>query len=491
MTNRVIRLDEHVGRVIADLFPADDEAYLLCLTSQQLSIIRQHVFPYAHWQTRFVNPVVGNAFECTDDVAWLAYHQHVEDLEDSLEGDAMPCSDILTGLQAVAAAIAAMNTCNTTVNCGSGVEGIGGVIKDLPNDEILPPVPVTEPPVYEGDPPEGFDTWEAYLDHKCKAAWFLWATIRNLISTFQILSGVAVGMAVVWPAIWAWVVSTGVLFPPAGILVLATLMLGFLVLAAGASYGVTEALEYWDANKNAIICAMYASGSAEDAIDVLADFYENAIESIVWYGALAPLGPVLAAALAEVGATAINTSMVNVLFTLAADVIVPEADCSSCVQPDATEWHFDLGVEGWAFVGVPPSPVTEQHGWRDAEAGKDPNNGSPGRLFVDVNMVAFNPPSYYPTWQRSLLLGMVASTGDSFAVHIYAGEAAFVKAGIEYSDSSIDDSGWVGNWVNWGTLSVSVAAPNNGKTISKVFVTFEKRSTGTVTFCVDHAVLTL
>jgi hypothetical protein len=267
-------------------------------------------------------------------------------------------------------------------------------------------------------------------------------------------------------------------------------MLAFLVLAVGASYEVTEALEYWDANKNAIICAMYVSGSAEGAIDVLADFYENAIESIVWYGVLAPLGTVLAAALAEVGATAINTSMVNVLFTLAADVIVPEADCSYCTQPE-TAWHFDLGIEGWTFPNAPPSPVTEQHGWRDAESGKDPNDGSAGRLFVDVDMVTYNPPSYYPTWQRNLGSSPVGHTGDTFAVHIYASEAAHVLVALAYSDNSNDNSGWVQNWVNWGTLSVSVSAPNDGKVISAVQVAFEKRSTGTITFCVDHAVLTL
>lgn len=485
----IVHLDEHVGRIIRELFPLDDEAYLLCLTSQELSMIRQMCFPYLHYRTRFVDQLGEGAFRTADDVSWLAYHQLVEDLEDTLGGCAMPCSDILTGLQAVAAALAAMNTCNTTVNCGGGgVGGIGGVLAPLPNDEILPQLPVTEPPIGEGAPPEGFDTWEQYLDHKCKAAWFLHAAIRNLLQTLGALSGAAAIMATVSPAIVGWSIGVGVVFAPAGFALLCVYVLAFLVMTIGAYYSVTEALEYWDTNRSAIICAMYNSGSADDALDVLADFYEDAVEAITWEGILAPLGTVLAGALAQIGATALSTNLVNILFTLAADVIVPDAVC----ECGAEAWSFDYSAEGWTFPNDPPEFVTETHGWTDAASGADPGDGSPGRLYANVTMEQFNPPSYYASWVKTIYPALPCHTGDTLAMHAYAvGSNTHIKCDITYTDDTSDGSNWQAWSAGWTSLNAIVTAPNDGKSIKSISFTGEVRQVGGGVFYVDHVVLTV
>jgi hypothetical protein len=483
-----IHLDEHVGRVLVPNLPTNDDAFLVCLTSQEVHIIRAFVFPYASWRTRFVRWVQDNLFQTATPEELSTYQEMVEELDDTLGGALMPCSDIKEGLEAIAAALSGLGGGVTNVSCGGGACGaIGGAMADMPNDDILPPDPVTEPDP-GGDPPEGFDTWEAYYTHKCKAAEFLWLGIRNLIQTIGGLSGAVAVMSTTAPAVVAWVATTGVVFPPAAFALLATYILAFMVLAIGAFYSMQEALEYWDDNHVPIVCAMYQSGSAADAITVLADFYEDAIESVTWVGVLAPLGSVLAAALSQVGATAINTSMVNVLFTLAQDVVVPDATCDCS---DVSEWHFDAGVEGWVFVGDPPSPVTETHGWTDAESGKDPSDQSPGRLYVNVDMVAYNPPTYYPVWQRSLPPGLVVATGDTLQARVFAGpDNSFIIIGIEYTDDTNDNSGWTA-WVNWGSATATVTAPNNGKTIKRLWAAWERRATGTGAFALDNVVLNL
>lgn len=401
----------------------------------------------------------------------------------------MPCSDILAGLNAIAAAMAGLKPGTTNVSCGDGACGaVGGAISGMTNDQIIPQESVTEPG-QGGSAPEGFDTWEEYFAHKCKAAWFMWYGMRNLFNTLAGLSGIAAIAAGVSPAIIGWTIGLGVVFPPGGLALLITYCLAFLVATLGAFFSFEGAIGYWDANKMSIICAMYESGSADDAINILADWYENAIEAIEWEGVLAPLGPALAGILAQVGAVAINTNVANVLFTLAEDVLLPDVTCECA---GASEWHFDSGVEGWVFVGTPPEPVTEEHGWTDAESGKDNSDGSAGRLYVNVDMVAFNPPSYYPTWERALPPGYIVHTGDTFVVDLYAaGGNHWVQAGIQYTDDSGDSSGWVGNWVSWGPQLVTVTAPNTGKSIKLVYACFEKRATGTAQFAVDKAILTI
>ena len=148
----------------------------------------------------------------------------------------MPCDDIKTGLEAIATALSGLSFGNgaVNVNCGGGAcGGVGGVLADLPNDEILPPEGATEPDP-QGDPPEGFASWDAYYAHKCKAAHFLWIAIRNLLQSLGGLAGAAAIMSTTAPAIIAWVGTTGVVFPPAGFALLCTYVLAFMVLTIGA-----------------------------------------------------------------------------------------------------------------------------------------------------------------------------------------------------------------------------------------------------------------
>ena len=171
MVNKIIRQPLSAPGVIVDEVPADDEAYLLCLTSPQLHIVRKMVFPAAYFRTRFVRPVGGKRYERASEVEWLAYCEILEDLEDTLGGDAMPCSDIRAGLEAIAAALAGGLPGNVTQNvtCGGTGGGNGNLaclVAQSDPDDLLPSTPATEPEE-GGDPPEGFESWDDYREHKC------------------------------------------------------------------------------------------------------------------------------------------------------------------------------------------------------------------------------------------------------------------------------------------------------------------------------------
>jgi hypothetical protein len=486
-----IHLDEHVGRVLVPNLPTDDDAYLVCLTSQELHIIRAFVFPYASWRTRFVRWVQDNLFQTATPEELSAYQELVEGLDENLGGALMPCSDIGTGLQAIATALAGLQPVAQTVNCGAGgagggvCSGVVGAVSGMTPAQAIPQTLIIEPS-QAGDPPEGFETWEVYFTRKCQASHALFAWIRNFLLTMQSASGAAQNMASAIGVVGMIMAVLGLLIDPVAMVGLAVGVLAVLLISTDALIKVNGAVDYLDENKDDIICAFYSSGSALQVQAIATGAIEDALQAIEWGEVFAPLGAALETAIGAVGSQLLSNNVVNVLFYAAEDVVLPTATCEC---GGAQEWHFDAGVEGWIFVGEPPSPVTEEHGWTQVESGKDPSNGSAGRLFVEVDMVAFNPPSFYPSWERYLPPGTVVAIGDTLVADVYAGpDQSFISLGIVYTDDTEDSTGWT-SWVNWGLATCTVTEPNNGKTVKFLYAVWERRATGAGLFALDKVIL--
>lgn len=496
-TQRIIHLDEHVGRVIQGLFPTDDEAYLLCLTSQELSMIRQMCFPYLHWQTRFVNPVTDEAFEVADAATWSAFHEQVEGLEDALGGCAMPCSDILTGLQAVAAAIAGMPGCSNTLTCGTcgGAGGILAPIAGLPDEDVLPQPLIVQPPL-EGPPPDGFDSWEEYFDRKCKASHAMFGWIRGLLVTLEGNANVAptIAIAVSMATVIAGIV--GVFFPPAVLVVMAVAIMALLVLASGALIDLEQAVEYLDSNKDTIICSFYISGSALEVQTIAASVIEDAVQAVEWGGVFSILGPEICIAVGAIASQFLNNNVVNTMFYTAEDLTFPDADCSGCEQP-GTEWHFDLGAEGWAYSELFGEGVTASHTWLAEPGTPDPGDSSHGALEIKVDLPDSGGYSFsYAMWSYVFFSGFrpVVHAGDIFGADVKKSSAVgSVRTYLHITFEDDSDQYAYSDTPNWQGVNVVVSGGNTGKAIKALimvaYADSQDRTEGTWWFDNAHLVI--
>jgi len=491
MSTRYIHLTDKLGRVLQDLIPTDDDAFLLCLTSQELNVIRQMVFPYAYWDTRLVRKVCGGLYQLATDEEWAAHKERLEQLENSLRGEAMPCSDIKDGLIAIAEAIAGMSPggATQTVNCGgSGTQacGLGGYLAGLDPSELLPQSPATQPDP-GGDPPEGFDTWDEYYTHKCRAAHMLWRMIRNLMVSLEGIAGAGITAAAASPIVAGILVATGIACPPAAFVAFVGIVVGVGLLSELAFAELYQAVEYWDDHQDDIVCALYQSGSASDALTLLADFYEDAIEFIVFSGVLEPLAGELTALLSSAGSQVLNTNMVNVLFQVAEDVLLPDAECNC----GGYAWHFTNSAEGWTY-GHATGDASFVGQWTDAESGKDPSDQDAGRLMSTVDKVVEGDAGA-AWWQYEWTVNKpTAYTGMKLSLHGYIDDPGHssLDPSITYDDDTFDDH-LENNPSGWQTLEVTVAGGNVGKSIKKISLThWVGNQTTPVNFYFDHVSLT-
>jgi hypothetical protein len=247
----------------------------------------------------------------------------------------MTC-DIESGLNAIADALSGLSI---NISCGGG-GGAGGTvvvdcIENLPNEHLLGPPgdeqgdPMTDPP------PDTFATWEEYFTYKCNASFFIWDLVRRymvackgfdlMFLTANIVTPIIAGLTGILPAA----------LTPAGFAVLVSSLLAIGAISLGAWFFMDQMIDQWDADKEAIICALYESGTSVEAVAAVANFLEDAIQAIIAWGTLEPIAGEIAALLGEAFGTIAGNGLVQPLFEAAIAVAAYEYDCSDCDQPPA------------------------------------------------------------------------------------------------------------------------------------------------------------
>jgi len=471
VVNRVIQLAQGVGRVNLEVLPEESDCWLAELTNREVHIVRAFLFPFAGWQTRHVRPVADDRYAVASDGEWATLFEEIEVLDHKLGGGLMSCTEIREGLEALAVAIAGLGDHlgqDVNVNCGGGGGSCGGLLGQLSE---YTPAQMTEQtgieePDPEGAPPEGFDTWEEYFDRKCKASHALFAWVRNLLSTMQGASGAAATMAVFAPLIAGWVATTGVVFPPAAVVLLAVSVVGVAAISVYAFGQLNEAIDWLDANKDVIVCSLYTSGSALDAQNVIADAVEDALEAIEWAGALAPLAGQLNTALAAALSQAVNTNVVNVLFYAAEDILLPDVTCDC--EPEQSEWQFDADEEGWFFYSGGGANVEWEYGWTAASEGADGGDSSPGRLWAEVDRTVEGEGNSTTAWRYEWESGAPVATegmrlyADLKVTDVEPYVAVYLQ--MFYEDDTYE-SFFQNATTGWEEWYITVSPGNVGKTI--------------------------
>lgn len=242
-----------------------------------------------------------------------------------LEVLSMTC-DIENGLLAIADAI--------RVSGGGGCTSVGiplfDCLADLSNDQLLPPPgsDVGEP--FVDPPPAGFATWGEYLAYKCQAAEFIWDLERKHMVALRNFDAVALVASIGAPIIAGLLGVLPAAMTPPGFAVFVGSVVAIGVVAGASWFYMDEMIDEWDANHDAIVCALYGSGTSTAAVTALANALEDAIQAIVSWGALAPVSGEIAGLLSGAFSQLAGNGIVAPLFEAVVSATQYDADCSGC-----------------------------------------------------------------------------------------------------------------------------------------------------------------
>jgi len=470
--SRVVHLDQHVSRVQAGTLDLLDSpnCNLLVLSDLQKSVLAQMTFPYVNWDTRLV--LDHGQYQETVDFPQL-YKDELECLELLLSGGATMSCDLSTVLAELAAAIR-----NQPTGAGScAYTGPSAVLNCLPGmtpGELIPQVP-TEAPEY-GVPPAGFDTWAEYLIHKCKAAWAVYDTVYGLFGALASLPILQITVTLIGTVLGGYIAGAAfgaAAFPPAAIIAIAAMAVAIGLLDAQAYIQFLKIQDYLRAHQEDIVCGLYTSGSASEALAGLAAELEDAIQSVEWaalFGGV--IGPQLAAAVGAMAGEAETNNLVNPLFSVMEDFAYPDVSCCGGGPFSGPTWHFTMSDEGWYETFFLYGDDEAESYWANSFSPADPEDVSVGLLYGYIDRPDALPQIANIRWQYDIPVAArpLAVAGDKLKADFYCDiyEAAYVTLYAVYDDESSDTHTW-GGTVGWNEREIE-ATP--GKTLASVVVYF-------------------
>jgi len=467
---RIIHLDEHVSRVQSSVLEllSSTNCSLLLLSDLQIAVLAQMTFPYVWWSTRLVED--HGQYQLTVDFP-QSYRDELECLELLLSGGNSMSCDLSTVLTALADAI--RNQPSGSGGCNySGPSAILNCLPGMTPDELIPQS-ATDAPEY-GVPPEGFDTWAEYLTHKCKAAHAVYDTVYGLFGALSGLPILQLSVTVIGTALGGYIAATAfgaLAFPPAAIVAIAAMALAIGLLDAEAYIQFRAIQSYLEAHKDEIICALYQSGSASEALAGLAAAVEDAIQSVEWgviFGGV--LGPEIAAAVGMLASHAETNNLINPLFQVVEDFGYPDCTCCGEAPPVGDEWHFDADAEGWQFSTIINEGDEVSGSWISGVTEPDPSDSSAGQLQCLIDKPVPPVVGTYGIWTLYFPFGQIPEVveGDEFRVDVYSSLQANVDIDIRvnYTDDTYDQTS-LGNLSGWAEV---VRVATAGKFVNSLSV---------------------
>lgn len=326
---------------------------ILCVSERTLYILQNLAALDVEFAARYSDEFYPDGYipvARDDPVNWELFTQTYEQLQ--VEVEDMTC-DIQAGLEAIAAALSSQGS---TGACNVG-GGIVSCVVDIPNDELLGPGDSSGDPYVDPDPPEGFATWEEYLTYKCQAAYFIWHLERKHMVALRNFDLVALSASIVGPVIAGLAGVLPAAFTPAGFVVFVASIVAIGVVAAASWAWMDDMIDWWDTNQQEIVCALYNSGTSVAAVSALGGFIEDAIQAIIFTGALEGVGAEIADLLGVGFSQLAGNGIVEPLFkSIVAVSAVGETDCSVCNEEciaretfEWGDWYLNPGTEWTIF----------------------------------------------------------------------------------------------------------------------------------------------
>ena len=317
-----------------------DRCNILVVSDRTLYLIHNFASLDVTFLARYATEETEYGFRSlTEDHA--SYAEVVEAIElFQYEVQDMSC-DIEGGLRAIADSLSEIALATRGAG-GGGCASVGSpvfnCIVNLDNSELLPGEDQEQGNPLVDDPPEGFETWSEYFEYKCQAAGFIWLFIRQFMVAMRNLDAVWLTAQVVAPIVAGLAGLLPVAFTPAGFIAFVGGIIALGVLTGFSWFYIGEMLDWWDENKEDIICALYSSGSSPEAVTALSSLIEDAIQAIVTWGALEPIADKVAEALGGLFGFLVGNGLVEPLFKIVASVtdVALEIDCEDCEESCGT-----------------------------------------------------------------------------------------------------------------------------------------------------------
>ena len=347
---------------------SSDRCRILCVSDRTLYILLNYAASDIDYQARFASELHARGYIPVDEdsLHYGLWRDVVNQFK--IEVEDMSC-DVQAGLEAIAEAL--------RYSGGGGCSTVGSptfnCIVDLDNDQLLGP-----PDASQGDkgidpPPEGFATWDEYFAYKCQAAHFIWEFQRKNMVMIRNFEGVALVSSIVAPVAAGLAGVLPAVFTPAGFVVFVASIVAIGALAAASWFYIDEMIDEWDANKEAIVCALYNAGTSVQAVSALANALEDAIQAIVTWGVLGPVSGEISALLSTAFSQLAGNGMVEPLFKSIAAVtsITGTVDCDTCEGETTLVRTADsspYNVVEVGTLGEDGEEDTSTQGWRSCNS---------------------------------------------------------------------------------------------------------------------------
>lgn len=337
---------ERARGAIHDLAALEDldsrPCHLLCVSSRTLYLLHNLAAADVTWFGRYAEALEDHGYWALerDSPLWPLFSECVRNFQ--LEVVDMSC-DIESGLNAIADALA-------NLSCGCGIGQYGPVtlecIVNLSNEELLGPDDEEQGNPQFDLPPEGFATWEEYFVYKCQAANFIWSISRKHMVALRTFDGLALTASVVGPVVAGLAGALPAVFTPAGFAVFVGSVVAIGVTAGWAWFYMDEMIEWWDGNRQEIVCGLYNAGQSPQAVEALGNALEDCVQSIVAWGSLEPIAGEIAQLLSGAFGQLAGNGIVAPLFSQVAGVlpVANPIDCADCASGDCLDGpQFDPG----------------------------------------------------------------------------------------------------------------------------------------------------
>jgi len=323
---------------------------VLLVTDRTLAILTHLARFDAHFLARWATAYYPGSFEPVR--TGSTESQDIELWCQNMELELMPVNaDLLTGMQAIADAIALGRLGSGDSGCGnqSTINPLLPCLNGLTNTDLLGQPAITQPS-QEGNPPTGFATWEEYFTAKCNAAWAIIQAVEAACDGLAGLSGLLVTAGQVSAVVGAAFIALGIVFPPADIVAVVGAVVSMAVLSVFASSKMSSVKAYIVAHEDELACTLYNSGSSTEAINALAAVTEDAIQAIEWGAVLGPISGQLSPLFSSVFAGVETNTVVAPLFQLTAAVAAMGRSCDNCEGGGCGDWVYKGALDGEEYT---------------------------------------------------------------------------------------------------------------------------------------------